>query len=85
MPPTGKETTLLTVYGDVHYFFHDREISPLHDRFEKASYIYLHHDLQSDQARLEIANRPGTKNQDAMAGSMCCRSLKILLTDVIPS
>lgn len=70
MPRTTKETTLLAVYGDVHYFFSDRERSPTYDRFEKGCYIYLHHDPQNGHGRWEIANRPGTEYQDAVAGCM---------------
>jgi len=42
MPPTKDEITLLTIYGDVHYFFDDPDSFPTHHRFDKGSYIYIY-------------------------------------------
>lgn len=69
MPPTKEENTLLVgAYADIHYFFDDPDNFPPHHRFDKGSCVYLHHNRQTDQGRLEIADRPGTKHQDALAG-----------------
>jgi len=58
-------------FADVHYFFNDPSARPLHHRFDKASYVYLYRNKRSGAGRLEIANNPGTKHQDAMSGCTC--------------
>jgi hypothetical protein len=58
-------------FADVHYYFGDRAARPLHHRFDKASYVYLYRNTRTGTGHLEIANNPGTKHQDAMAGGMC--------------
>lgn len=71
MPATKEEDDYLTaagVYADVHYFFDDPDNFPTHHRFDKGSSVYLHHNKRTDQRRLEIANRPGTKHEDALTG-----------------
>ena len=58
-------------FGDVHYFYGPPTDHPPHHRFDKGSYIYLFENATSRQARVEIANQPGTDNQDAFDG---CKS-----------
>lgn len=41
-------------------------------RFDKGSYVYLFEDVDQRRARIEIANHPGTEDQDAFDG---CESL----------
>jgi hypothetical protein len=67
-------------FADVHYFFGDRAARPLHHRFDKASYVYLYRNNRTGTGRLEIANNPGTKHQDAMAGGMFLCFAAIILS-----
>ncbi|KAI9766607.1 MAG: hypothetical protein M1840_006418 [Geoglossum simile] len=66
MPPNPGESTLCTLFGDVHYFFCEPSQRPPHHRFEKASYVYLYG--AGSRGRLEIANNAGTPQQDAFSG-----------------
>ncbi|KAJ5095854.1 hypothetical protein NUU61_005210 [Penicillium alfredii] len=68
MPPLAGEECLLTVFADLHYYFTAPMSKPLHHRFEKGSYLYIHHDAPRSKARIEIANNPGTADQDAFHG-----------------
>lgn len=43
---------------------------PLHHRFDKGSYLYIYHDDADNKARIEIANNPGTSDQDAFHGGL---------------
>ncbi|KAK2767627.1 hypothetical protein FQN54_003785 [Arachnomyces sp. PD_36] len=70
MPPLPGEERLLTVFADVHYYFSPPSPRPLHHRFDKASYLYLYHDATQHKTRIEIANNPGTAEQDAFHGSL---------------
>jgi hypothetical protein len=71
MPPAPGEVSLTTLFADVHYYFSPPASQPLHHRFDKSSYVYLHHSPMRQTGRIEIANQPGTPNQDAFAG---CKS-----------
>jgi hypothetical protein len=57
----------------VHYFYSPPTTKPPHHRFDKGSYIYLFEDANQGRARLEIANNPGTEDQDAFTGCKNCR------------
>lgn len=58
-------------FGDVHYFYGPESERPRHHRFDKGSYVYLFENANDRRARIEIANQPGTEDQDALDG---CRS-----------
>ncbi|KAL1843485.1 hypothetical protein VTJ49DRAFT_1356 [Mycothermus thermophilus] len=62
------EENIAILYGDVHYFYGPRTDKPPHHRFDKESYVYLFEDANQGRARLEIANNPGTEDQDAFDG-----------------
>ncbi|KAK1757335.1 hypothetical protein QBC47DRAFT_154206 [Echria macrotheca] len=62
------EDNVATLFGDVHYFYGPPTDSPPHHRFDKGSYVYLFEDPEQRRARIEIANQPGTENQDAFDG-----------------
>ncbi|KAM7222530.1 hypothetical protein V8F06_002024 [Rhypophila decipiens] len=62
------EDNVATLFGDIHYFYGPPTANPPHHRFDKGSYIYLFEDANQGRARLEIANRPGTEDQDAFDG-----------------
>ncbi|KAL2180533.1 uncharacterized protein P884DRAFT_192848 [Thermothelomyces heterothallicus CBS 202.75] len=62
------EENVATLYGDIHYFYGPQTDKPLHHRFDKGSYVYLFEDANQGRARLEIANQPGTEDQDAFDG-----------------
>ncbi|WEW59673.1 hypothetical protein PRK78_005152 [Emydomyces testavorans] len=70
MPPLPGEERLLTVFVDVHYYFTPPSPRPLLHRFDKGSYLYVHHDAAHHKTRIEIANNPGLPEQDAFAGSL---------------
>ncbi|OQD77712.1 hypothetical protein PENDEC_c002G05139 [Penicillium decumbens] len=70
MPPLPGEECLSTVFADIHYYFTAPTPRPLHHRFDKGSYLYIYHDASQNKARLEIANNPGTSDQDAFHGSL---------------
>jgi hypothetical protein len=55
-------------FGDVHYFYGDPKANPPHHRFDKGSYVYLFENASDRRARIEIANQPGTDDQDAFEG-----------------
>ncbi|KAL2129259.1 hypothetical protein VTI74DRAFT_7996 [Chaetomium olivicolor] len=62
------EENVATLYGDIHYFYGPPTDNPPHHRFDKGSYVYLFEDPNQGRARLEIANHPGTDDQDAFDG-----------------
>ncbi|KAK4196939.1 hypothetical protein QBC40DRAFT_109293 [Triangularia verruculosa] len=62
------EELVATLFGDVHYFYGPPTATPPHHRFDKGSYVYLFEDPNQGRARLEIANQPGTEEQDAFDG-----------------
>ncbi|KAK3987780.1 hypothetical protein QBC44DRAFT_330932 [Cladorrhinum sp. PSN332] len=62
------EDNVATLFGDIHYFYGPPTDTPLHHRFDKGSYIYLFEDANQGRARIEIANQPGTEEQDAFDG-----------------
>ncbi|KAI9725958.1 MAG: hypothetical protein M1828_002286 [Chrysothrix sp. TS-e1954] len=73
MPPRPGDKTLLVAYGDfadVHYWITPPSQKPPHHRFEKGSYVYLHHNPSTRKARVEVANNAGTAEQDAFEGSL---------------
>ncbi|GKT65093.1 RNA recognition motif-containing protein [Colletotrichum tofieldiae] len=55
-------------FGDVHYFYSPPTSKPPHHRFDKGSYVYLFENANDRRARIEIANQPGTEEQDAFDG-----------------
>lgn len=55
-------------FGDVHYFYGPRNANPPHHRFDKGSYVYLFENAGERRARIEVANQPGTDDQDAFDG-----------------
>ncbi|PHH80759.1 hypothetical protein CDD80_7296 [Ophiocordyceps camponoti-rufipedis] len=62
------EESLITAFGDIHYHYRPPEIKPQHHRFDCRSYVYLFEDVVNARCRLEIANNPGTEEQDAFTG-----------------
>lgn len=59
-------------FADIHYYFTEptRRPSPYHHRFDKGSYVYIYHDAFQNKARIEIANNPGSPEQDAFCGGL---------------
>ncbi|KAI2717715.1 hypothetical protein CBS147332_4595 [Penicillium roqueforti] len=72
MPPSAGEERLVTVFADIHYYFTEptRRPSPYHHRFDKGSYVYIYHDASQNKSRVEIANNPGSPEQDAFCGGL---------------
>ncbi|KAI0474857.1 hypothetical protein F4859DRAFT_81119 [Xylaria cf. heliscus] len=62
------EENVATLFGDIHYFYGPPTANPPHHRFDKGSYVYLFENAEHRRARIEIANQPGTENQDAFDG-----------------
>lgn len=60
-------------FGDIHYFYGPEDVKPRHHRFDKGSYVYLFENAHDRRCRVEIANHPGTEDQDAFDG---CKSLR---------
>lgn len=67
---------MITLFADVHYYLNAPGSKPQHDRFVRASYVYLIHDASEHKARLEIANHAGTPAQDAMNGDLDLVTIK---------
>ena len=67
-PRTDKLSSPTQRFGDIHYFYGPETQSPRHHRFDKDSYVYLFENANEGRARLEIANNPGTDDQDAFDG-----------------
>ncbi|EAW06464.1 uncharacterized protein ACLA_081540 [Aspergillus clavatus NRRL 1] len=70
MPPLPGEERMLTVFADIHYYFTAPTPKPLYHRFDKGSYFYLYHNASSQKLRVEVANNPGTSDQDAFNGAL---------------
>ncbi|KAJ4163689.1 hypothetical protein LMH87_005400 [Akanthomyces muscarius] len=62
------EEIVATLFGDIHYFYGGEEVKPRHHRFDKGSYVYLFENANERRCRVEIANHPGTEDQDAFDG-----------------
>lgn len=60
----------MTAFADIHYYFTAPTPKALHHRFDKGSYLYIYHDAAQNKARVEIANNPGTPDQDAFHGAL---------------
>ena len=65
---------MLTIsrFADLHYYLSAPSPRPAADRFDKASYLYLHGNTSGRGARLEIANNVGKPEQDAFTGCEYC-------------
>lgn len=61
----------LCSFGDIHYFYGPPDHSPPHHRFDKGSYVYLFENANDRRARIEIANKAGTEEQDSFDGCKC--------------
>ncbi|KAE8393988.1 hypothetical protein BDV23DRAFT_22999 [Aspergillus alliaceus] len=70
MPPLPGEERVLTVFADIHYYFTPPTPKPLHHRFDKGSYLYLYYNRAQHKTRIEVANNPGTPDQDAFNGAL---------------
>ncbi|KAE8378952.1 hypothetical protein BDV26DRAFT_260638 [Aspergillus bertholletiae] len=70
MPPLPGEERALTVFADIHYYFTPPTPKPLHHRFDKGSYLYLYYNTAQHKTRIEVANNPGTCDQDAFNGAL---------------
>ncbi|RAL11356.1 uncharacterized protein BO97DRAFT_370819 [Aspergillus homomorphus CBS 101889] len=70
MPLLSGEERVLTVFADIHYFFAAPSPRPLRHRFDKGSYLYLYQSSAQRKTRIEIANNPGTPEQDAFSGAL---------------
>ncbi|KAI0976913.1 hypothetical protein F4678DRAFT_456194 [Xylaria arbuscula] len=62
------EENVATLFGDIHYFYGPPTANPPHHRFDKGSYVYLFENASHRRARIEIANQPGSDDQDAFDG-----------------
>ncbi|KAI1821120.1 hypothetical protein F4861DRAFT_484813 [Xylaria intraflava] len=62
------EENVATLFADIHYFYGPPEAKPPHHRFDKGSYVYLFENAYERRARIEIANHPGSDDQDAFYG-----------------
>ncbi|OIW28061.1 hypothetical protein CONLIGDRAFT_460544 [Coniochaeta ligniaria NRRL 30616] len=62
------EENVAVLFADIHYFYSPPDDKPQHHRFDKGSYVYLFEDANQARARVEIANQPGTNDQDAFDG-----------------
>ncbi|KAI0905649.1 hypothetical protein F4823DRAFT_610106 [Ustulina deusta] len=62
------EENVATLFGDIHYFYGPPTANPPHHRFDRGSYVYLFENASQRRARIEIANQPGTDDQDAFGG-----------------
>ncbi|KAL2863814.1 uncharacterized protein BJX67DRAFT_362713 [Aspergillus lucknowensis] len=70
MPPLPGEERVLTLFADIHYYFTAPTPKPLVHRFDKSSYLYLYHNAAQQKTRIEVANHPGTPDQDAFNGAL---------------
>ncbi|KAI9739600.1 MAG: hypothetical protein M1834_006318 [Cirrosporium novae-zelandiae] len=68
MPPLPDEERLVTLFADIHYYFVAPNPRPLHHRFDKGCYVYLYRNISNSRGRIEVANNPGTSDQDAFNG-----------------
>ncbi|PYH49036.1 uncharacterized protein BP01DRAFT_379428 [Aspergillus saccharolyticus JOP 1030-1] len=70
MPPLPGEERVLTVFADIHYYFTAPSPRPRRHRFDKGSYLYLYQNAGQRKIRIEVANNPGTPEQDAFNGAL---------------
>ncbi|GIJ89757.1 hypothetical protein Asppvi_008702 [Aspergillus pseudoviridinutans] len=70
MPPLPGEERVLTVFADIHCYFTAPTPKPQYHRFDKGSYLYLYKNASQQKLRIEVANNPGTTDQDAFNGSL---------------
>ncbi|GAQ03403.1 hypothetical protein ALT_0724 [Aspergillus lentulus] len=70
MPPLPGEERVLTVFADIHSYFTAPTPKPQYHRFDKGSYLYLYKNASQQKLRIELANNPGTSDQDAFNGSL---------------
>ncbi|KAF7117892.1 hypothetical protein CNMCM5793_007223 [Aspergillus hiratsukae] len=70
MPPLPGEERVLTVFADIHSYFTAPTPKPQYHRFDKGSYFYLYRNASQQKLRIEVANNPGTPDQDAFNGSL---------------
>ncbi|KID99109.1 RNA recognition motif-containing protein, partial [Metarhizium majus ARSEF 297] len=68
MAARAGEENVATLFGDIHYFYEPENARPRHHRFDKGSYVYLFENAHDRRCRIEIANQPGTDEQDAFDG-----------------
>ncbi|KAI5457942.1 hypothetical protein BGZ63DRAFT_363165 [Mariannaea sp. PMI_226] len=62
------EENVATLFGDIHYYYGPPDVKPRHHRFDEGSYVYLFENANERRCRIEVANRPGTDDQDAFEG-----------------
>lgn len=62
------DKVLWVSFADIHYFYGPPTNSPPHHRFDKGSYVYLFENASERRARIEVANQPGSEDQDAFEG-----------------
>ncbi|RFU34571.1 hypothetical protein B7463_g1767, partial [Scytalidium lignicola] len=62
------EELVATLFSDLHYYYSPPTAKPPHHRFDKGSYLYLFENASQRRVRLEVANKPGTPDQDAFNG-----------------
>ncbi|KAJ0423957.1 hypothetical protein BJY00DRAFT_277757 [Aspergillus carlsbadensis] len=70
MPPLPGDERVLTIFADIHYYFTAPTPKPALHRFDKRSYLYLYHNAAQQKTRIEVANNPGTPDQDAFSGTL---------------
>jgi len=70
MPPLPGERIALIAFADVHSYFAPPTSKPIYHRFDKGSYLYILLDDSQGRARIEVANNPGTPDQDAFNGAL---------------
>ncbi|PKX95637.1 uncharacterized protein P174DRAFT_450030 [Aspergillus novofumigatus IBT 16806] len=70
MPPLPGEERVLTVFADIHSYFTAPTPKPQYHRFDKGSYLYLYKNASQQKLRIEVANNPGSSDQDAFNGSL---------------
>lgn len=70
MPPLPGERVALIAFADVHSYFAPPTSKPIYHRFDKGSYLYILQDDSQGRARIEVANNPGTPDQDAFNGAL---------------
>ncbi|KAG5952705.1 hypothetical protein E4U53_000121 [Claviceps sorghi] len=68
MAARAGEENVATLFADVHYFYGSAAMNPRHHRFDKGSYVYLFENAAQRRCRIEVANHPGTGEQDAFDG-----------------
>ncbi|KAL2848139.1 hypothetical protein BJY01DRAFT_212062 [Aspergillus pseudoustus] len=80
MPPLPGEERVLTIFADIHYYFTAPTPKPALHRFDKSSYLYLYHNAAQHKTRIEVANNPGTHDQDAFNGTLDYAHLRHSIT-----